>query len=127
MVLVAGGGGDLGGVVAVAGGLGCITRAQRVAGELAGVKPGAASAFLNDQRDGLVCEPAVGDDLATAHPSERRPAMDLRRGEPRLHRADGAGAGCFGVDDEQSVAAAVLVGHRTCDSDADRRRGRGGP
>jgi hypothetical protein len=41
------------GVVAVAGGLGCVAGAQRVAGELAGVEAGGAGAFLDDQRDGL--------------------------------------------------------------------------
>jgi hypothetical protein len=40
LVLVAGGSGDLGGVVAVARGLGRVPRAQRVASELAGVKAG---------------------------------------------------------------------------------------
>ena len=53
LVLVAGGGGDLGGVVAVAGGLGGVPGAQRVAGELAGVEAGGAGAFFDDQRDGL--------------------------------------------------------------------------
>ena len=45
LVLVAGGGGDLGGVMAVAGGLGGVPGAQRVAGELAGVKPAARARF----------------------------------------------------------------------------------
>ena len=53
LVLVAGGGRDLGGVVAVAGGLGGVPGAQRVAGELARVKAGGAGAYLDVQRDGL--------------------------------------------------------------------------
>ena len=47
LVLVAGGGRDLGGVMAVAGGLGGVPGAQRVSGELARVKSGGAGAFLD--------------------------------------------------------------------------------
>ena len=52
-VLVARGGGDLSGVVPVAGGLGRVRGAERVADELARVKDGGARVFLDDQRDGL--------------------------------------------------------------------------
>jgi hypothetical protein len=51
LVLVAGGSGDLGGVVAVAGGLAGVAGAEGVPGELAWIEPGGAGAFLDDQRD----------------------------------------------------------------------------
>ena len=53
LVLVAGGRGDLSGVVSIAGGLGGVTGAERVARKLARVEPGGAGSFLDDQRDGL--------------------------------------------------------------------------
>jgi hypothetical protein len=76
LVLVAGGGGDLGGVVAVAGGLGGVPGAQRVSGELAGVKPGGAGAFFDDQRDGLGGE-GGGDGAGASDAAEDRAGADL--------------------------------------------------
>jgi hypothetical protein len=56
---VAGGGGNLGGVMPIAGGLGRVAGAQRVPGELAWVKPGGTGAFLDDQCYGLGSEGAL--------------------------------------------------------------------
>jgi hypothetical protein len=53
LALVAGGGGDLGGMMAVAGRLGGVPGAQRVAGELPGVQARGTSALLDEQRDRL--------------------------------------------------------------------------
>ena len=49
LVLVAGGGRDLGRVMVTAAGLGDVPGAQRVPGELERVKPGGAGALLDDQ------------------------------------------------------------------------------
>jgi hypothetical protein len=95
LVLVAGGGGDLGGVVAVAGGLGGVPGAQRVSGELAGVKPGGAGAFFDDHRDGLGGE-GGGDGAGASDAAEDRAGADLGGVEPGAECADGAGAGWLG-------------------------------
>ena len=96
LVLVAGRGGDLGGVVAVARGLGGVPGAQRVPGELARVKPGGAGALLDDQRDGLRGE-GGGDSAGARDAAEDRPGGDLGGVEPGAERADGTGAGRLGV------------------------------
>ena len=116
LVLVAGGGGDLGGVVAVAGGLGGVSGAQRVAGELAWVKAGGAGAFLDDQSDALGGKRAR-DRAGAGDATEDRAGGDLGGVDPGAQRADRAGPGRLGVDEQQLVAAGLLVGLGARDPD----------
>jgi hypothetical protein len=109
LVLVAGGGGDLGGVVAVAGGLGGVPGAERVARELAWVEPCAAGVSLDDQRDGLGGD-GGGDGAGAGDAAEDRAAGDLGGVEPGAERADGSRAGWLGVDEQQLVPVGLLVG-----------------
>jgi hypothetical protein len=80
LVLVACGGGDLGGVVAVAGGLCGVSRAQRMTLELAWVKAGGFGAFLDDQSDALGCKRARDRAGAGAAPEPSQPRTDKRVG-----------------------------------------------
>jgi hypothetical protein len=109
LVLVAGGGGDLGGVMAVAGRLGGVPGAQRVSGELARVKSGGAGALLDDQGDGLRGE-GVADRAGPGHAPEDRAGGERGRVDPGAESADRAGPRRLGVDDQQLLAAALLVG-----------------
>ncbi len=119
-----GGSGDLGGVVAVANGLCGVPGAQRESGELARIKPGGAGALLDDQRDGLGDE-GTRDGPGTGDAPKDRPAGDLGCIEPRSERSDWGGARRLGVEDEQLVAASLLVGFGAGDPDSEAV-GRGG-
>ena len=87
---------------------GGVAGAQRVTGERGG-----GGALFDDQRDGLVGEPLVGERVASAHPAEHRAAVDAGSLEPRAELLHGAyGVSCARVRDGDECSGLLLVGLR---------------
>jgi hypothetical protein len=109
LVLVAGGGGDLGGVVSVAGGLGGVAGTEGVASELARVEAGCAGAFLDDQCDRLGGQGAA-DGAGAGHAPKARAGGERGGVDPGAQYSDRAGPRRLGLDDQELLVGAVLVG-----------------
>ncbi len=73
-------------------------------GDLALLDAGGVGAALDDQRDGLVGEPAVGEVIAAAHLPEHGPAVDAGSVEVAAQRPDRAAVGPLSIGDPRPWA-----------------------